>query len=63
MEHKCRVKGCKHERIRYCVKCGKPYCENCGKEWEDTYPLPTYLTSYTEPTIAEPYCTSTVRRS
>lgn len=30
-KHKCE---CKHEHIKYCAKCYKPYCVNCGQEWE-----------------------------
>ena len=29
--HKC--KQCKHENIKFCSMCQKPYCGDCGKEW------------------------------
>jgi hypothetical protein len=35
MSHKCHECECKHETIRFCRHCNKPYCVDCGKEWEE----------------------------
>ena len=43
-KHKCIEQDCKHEKVKYCEKCGKVYCEECGKEWGEGYY--TYWYSY-----------------
>lgn len=35
MEHRHHDHDCRHERIRYCFTCRKPYCADCLREWED----------------------------
>jgi hypothetical protein len=34
--HQCDQYTCKHEHVKFCTKCFKPYCEDCGKEWRET---------------------------
>lgn len=33
MHHHCH--DCKHEDIKFCPQCQKPYCVDCGREWTD----------------------------
>jgi hypothetical protein len=54
--HDCEKKECKHEHVKFCPKCLKPYCLECGKEWEEK----CYLTHYPwYPTYIQPNITPT----
>jgi hypothetical protein len=46
---------CKHESIKFCVKCQKAYCEKCGREWEDKCTLNHYYPYYPNTTPTTPY--------
>ena len=24
---------CEHKKLKFCLRCDKPYCEDCGEEW------------------------------
>lgn len=55
MHHHCE---CKHENIKFCKKCQRPYCVDCGQEWYEqslsyTYPYYTITSeTHTNPTDA-----------
>jgi len=49
MKHDCSGE-CKHNKLKFCVKCQKAYCEECGKEWpEKEYISYPYIYPYTVP--------------
>jgi hypothetical protein len=33
MKHNHQHDHCKHEHLKYCAHCQKPFCLDCGQEW------------------------------
>ena len=45
-QHRHKHEHCKHEHMKYCSHCDRPYCVDCGQEWNLYQPYLTYSTPW-----------------